>query len=273
MIKIFFLGIMISIRSAADSQLINQALAANDTLINVGDHKLHFVVRKAGEPAILLEAGGGADASQWDSVQNKLSTETNATIISYDRAGFGKSELPNTPYNLIDETKDLHKCLKILGVEKMVLVGHSYGAFLNQAYQFLYHDEVRAIVLVDPNNTIFVDSIGVRILMHFPFDTTKPMTSTQRADVRQTIALANTVDLSRKMPYSNKIPITIISAGKDWWAFPQWNKWWKNSHQTIVNGADNRTLIIANGSGHNIPKENPDKIVGVIKDVLRIIIN
>jgi hypothetical protein len=40
----------------------------------------------------------------------------------------------------------------------------------------------------------------------------------------------------------------------------EWNKWWKNSHQSIVNGSKKRTLIKAEGSANNIPKERPDVI-------------
>src|SRR5437870_3421999 len=114
MIKQFFTGTLLFFLFAhsyrASLFIINQVPDIKDTLIDVGDHKLHFVVTKAGEPTILLEAGGGADASQWEAIQQKLANETNATIISYNRAGYGKSELPNTPYNLKKEVQDLHEC-------------------------------------------------------------------------------------------------------------------------------------------------------------------
>jgi hypothetical protein len=73
------------------------------------------------------------------------------------------------------------------------------------------------------------------------------------------------------MPYSSNIPITILSAGKEWWPFPQWNRWWRNSHQSIVNAAQNRILIKAEGSAHNIPKDRPDMIVeAIIKMIKKI---
>ena len=267
MIRYFFLGMVLFSFTRIYSTpaiKVSEIHSAKDTLIDVGGYKLHFVVTKAGEPVILLEAGGGADASQWEEIQQRLANETNATIISYDRAGYGKSELPNTPYNIKNEIRDLHKCLQTLGVNKIILVAHSYGAFLSQAYQFVYPESVREIILADPNNIIFVDSIGVKILMQIPFDTTKPLTITQKADVRQTIAFPNTIETLKGMPYSNNIPITVISAGKEWWPFPQWNRWWRNSQQSIVNLQQNRTFIMAEGSAHNIPKERPDLIVEAI---------
>ena len=271
MIKILFWGmILFSFPHCGSASLfkVSQIHSTKATLIDVGSHKLHFVVIKAGEPVILLEAGGGADATQWEEIQQKLSNETNATVISYDRAGYGKSELPNTPYDIKKEIQDLRKCLHTLGVNKIILVAHSYGAFLSQAYQFMYPESVREIILADPNSVIFVDSIGVKILMQIPFDTTKPLTITQKADVRQTIAFQNTIETLRGMPYSNNIPITVISAGKEWWPLPQWNRWWRNSQQSIINLSQNGTFIIAEGSAHNIPKERPEIIVGAIRKAL-----
>ena len=273
MVKIFFTGLLLFLLFANDDSaslfVKNQIPQTKDTLINVGDHKLHFVITKKAAPTILLESGGGADASQWEGIQQKLANETNATIISYDRAGYGKSELPNTLYNLKTEVQDLHKCLEILGINKIILVGHSYGAFLNQAYQFMFPENVMALILVDPNNVTFVDSIGVKILTQIPFDTTKPLSITQKADVRQTIAFPNTIESLRRMPYSTDIPITVISAGNDWWPFPQWNKWWKNSHQSMVNVSKKRKLIKAEGAAHNIPKERPDVIINAIIEIIK----
>jgi pimeloyl-ACP methyl ester carboxylesterase len=240
-----------------------------DTLIVVGGHKLHFVITKAGEATILLEAGGGANASQWKEVQQEIAKQVNVTVISYDRAGYGQSELIDTPYDLKEEVKDLHTCLDALGVGKIILVSHSYGAFLSQGYQFLYPENVEGIILADPNNIRFVDSIGFKILMTIPFDTTKPLSISQRADVRQTIAFKRTIETLRGMPFSKKIPITVISAGKDWWPLPKWNRWWKDSHQVFVGESKNRKLITAERSAHNIPKESPGVIVDAIMEMLK----
>jgi pimeloyl-ACP methyl ester carboxylesterase len=256
-------------RQNASSTTAFQTLSTKDTIIDVGDHRLHFVFTRAGEPAILLEAGGGADASQWAEIQQRLARETNATIISYDRAGYGRSELPNTPYSIKSETEDLHKCLQILAPNKIIFVAHSYGAFVSQAYQFMYPENVKEIILADPNNVIFADSIGLKILMRIPFDTTKPLTISQKADVRQTIAFGNTIETLREMPYSKNIRVTVLSAGKDWWPFPQWNRWWRNSHQSIVNPPENRIFKLAEGSSHNIPKERPDIILEAIMKALQ----
>ena len=55
-----------------------------NTLVNVGDYRLHFRVYPGSEPAVLLESGGGADASYWDVLAPILARETGAAIITYE---------------------------------------------------------------------------------------------------------------------------------------------------------------------------------------------
>ena len=69
-------------------------LSVIDTLVSVGGNRLHFQVIEGGSPAILLEAGGGMDLTAWADLAPRLARETGATVISYDRAGFGESDLP-----------------------------------------------------------------------------------------------------------------------------------------------------------------------------------
>jgi len=123
-----------------------------------------------------LESGGGADSSQWSALQPELNRRTGWAVISYDRAGFGESDLPSTPYNAIEEVAGLRVGLERLGpAKKVVLVGHSYGGLLNQLYAHQYSKSVKGIGLIDSNTVAFVDAIGgPKQLMEIPFPTTPP---------------------------------------------------------------------------------------------------
>ena len=240
-----------------------------DTLIEVGhNQKLHFRISRGGEPTVLLESGGGADASQWNSIHQRLEAETNATIISYDRAGFGLSDLPDSQYDILDEVQNLHKALEMLRTKNLVVVSHSYGAFLSQAYQHLYPNTIRSIILLDPNTVEFVDSVGVQNFSNFSFDTTGILTKKQKADIRQTRAFKNTLDQVRNMPYSKNLQLIVIAAGMDWWPYPQVNVWWRQGQKNLARSVHDATLITAEGSTHNIPQLKPDLVVQLIKKQL-----
>lgn len=64
-----------------------------DTLISVGKHKLHFNIWQGEGIPILFESGGGNDASIWNPFLGPLHEITGATLITYDRPGYGQSEM------------------------------------------------------------------------------------------------------------------------------------------------------------------------------------
>src|SRR3569833_1084405 len=59
-------------------------------LVDVDGHRLHIWCTGQGRPAVLLEAGLGANLLDWLRVQPALSQQT--TACSYDRAGYGWSD-------------------------------------------------------------------------------------------------------------------------------------------------------------------------------------
>jgi pimeloyl-ACP methyl ester carboxylesterase len=76
-----------------------------------------------------------------------------ATVVSYDRAGFGWSESdprPRTPNRLAAELNSLLKATKL--PPPYVLVGHSFGGLVIRAYANAYPREVTGLVLVDALN-------------------------------------------------------------------------------------------------------------------------
>jgi pimeloyl-ACP methyl ester carboxylesterase len=242
-----------------------------DALVDVGGYRLHFRVIDGRSPTIVLESGGGADSSQWSSLQPELARVTGLAVVSYDRAGFGESDLPSSPYNAFGEVAGLRKGLERLGLAKAVLlVGHSYGGLLNQLYAHKYPKSVKGIVLIDPNTVAFVDAIGgPRQLMEIPFPTTPPLSKLQQAGIRQITSFDKTVELVRKAALPRNIPVTVITAGKPWWPTQKQSEAYRAGHEAIAGGAPNRALVVAEGSGHNIPGERPDTVISAIEGLIR----
>jgi pimeloyl-ACP methyl ester carboxylesterase len=59
-------------------------------LVSVGDHRLHIYCTGTGSPAVVLEAGMGANHLDWIRTQPSISEATQ--VCSYDRAGYGWSD-------------------------------------------------------------------------------------------------------------------------------------------------------------------------------------
>ena len=135
----------------------------SDTYVDIGTHKLRVVLSDVpSEYTIILEAGGGMFSSAYQEIQDNIAQQTENRVISYDRSGFGGSELGPKDFTALDEVKSLKKLLEIQGFnDNYVLVGHSYGGFLVLLFTLQYPQLVKGLVLIDPMNVIFVDRFGL----------------------------------------------------------------------------------------------------------------
>jgi pimeloyl-ACP methyl ester carboxylesterase len=97
---------------------------------------------------LLLVHGFGADSHDWIWHIPVLS-ETHR-VIAVDLRGHGYSSAPETGYRPEDLAYDLVRLLDLLGIERIVAIGHSMGAMVVSALALEHPDRVRALVCVDP---------------------------------------------------------------------------------------------------------------------------
>jgi pimeloyl-ACP methyl ester carboxylesterase len=260
-----------------------QAAQAVEKSVDVGGYNLNFRIIPGQGFAILLESGGGLDSAEWNALAPRLAQETGATVIAYDRAGFGKSDLPETKYDLREDTAALWRGLRTLGLDRnLILVGHSYGGFLIRFEAAEHPDAVRGLVFVDPFTVEFVDMFGIEycnnhpLMGKLPFDTSRPETLSkfQRAAVRMVGApdrnLAEKIAVMRKAVIPEGIPVRVITAGIAFLPKPEEQKAWRESHERFTASIKGAMLIVAEKSGHMIPSSQPDLIVSVVSEVVRL---
>ncbi len=261
----------------------DQAPQAVEKSVDVGGYSLYFRIFPGQGPVILLESGGGMDSSEWDALAPRLARETGATVIAYDRAGFGKSDLPATKYDLREDTAALWRGLKALGLDRnLVLVGHSYGGFLIRFEAAERPDAVRGLVFVDPFTFEFVDRFGVDycnnhpMMGKLPFDTSRPetLTKAERALARMVGApdsnLAEKIAVARKGVVPEGILARVITAGMTFLPKPEEQKAWRESHERLTASIKGATMVVAEKSGHMIPFSEPDLLVSVVSEVVRL---
>src|SRR5262245_4379145 len=68
--------------------------------------------------------------------------------IAVDQRGFGDSERPDSGYAISDLGADVFAFLDELGVERAVVVGHSFGSFVARQAAILQPRRVTALVLI-----------------------------------------------------------------------------------------------------------------------------
>jgi pimeloyl-ACP methyl ester carboxylesterase len=122
-------------------------------MVDTGGRQLHIDVRgqgRPGAPTVVLEAGIAASSISWSLVQDRIAEF--ATVVSYDRAGFGWSchAAPHRPTALA-AAEDLALLLERAQIAPpFILVGHSFGGLIVRIFQQTFPGKVAGLVLVDP---------------------------------------------------------------------------------------------------------------------------
>jgi pimeloyl-ACP methyl ester carboxylesterase len=247
-------------------------------LVNVGTYRLHFQAYPGSKPAILLESGGGAYARYWDTLAPAINRETGSAVITYDRAGYGESDLPDTPYDIRQEVAGLWAGLEQLGyAHSLILLGHSWGGMLILVSSCEHPDSVCGLVFVDAMNVEFIDAIGGAAgltshpLSRHPFDTSQKekLSKPQLAALRVEAGMPASVALMRTLSIPRSIPVRVITAGISWWPKPEENRAWRESHIHLAASATNGKLLVAERSAHLIPQDQPEIILAAVEELVQ----
>lgn len=103
--------------------------------------------------ALIFIHGFGCDQSMWRQVAPDLAEEFQ--IVTYDLTGMGQSDLsaydPHRYANPRGHAEDLLAIIEELGLDEVVLIGHSIGATIALLAANLAPDKVSRLVLVSPN--------------------------------------------------------------------------------------------------------------------------
>jgi pimeloyl-ACP methyl ester carboxylesterase len=109
--------------------------------------RLHYLDWGGEGVPLLLLHGLASNARIWDLTAPLLTPHFR--VVALDQRGHGQSDKPDGDYSFAEVTGDLAELLPALGLDRPVIVGHSWGG--NVALQFAadHPGSVRALVLVD----------------------------------------------------------------------------------------------------------------------------
>lgn len=183
-----------------------------DTLVNVGNHSLHFKILRGDGTPILFESGNGDDGNVWESILQPIYDKTGATLITYDRAGLGQSGIDTTRISFKEEIEDLNKALKKLGFEENFFsVAHSFGGMY--ASEFAKEKDVKGAVFIDVSTSCNLDEEYTNRVRNSISDENWRMLKQYRTGLYY--VLKNFPEIAEYMSeryISNSIPLTLIVA-------------------------------------------------------------
>ncbi|MGD1841048.1 MAG: alpha/beta fold hydrolase [Thermonemataceae bacterium] len=240
-----------------------------DTLIEVRNHKIHFSLIKGEGTPILFESGAGNDGSVWKPILKEIHEITGATLITYDRAGFGKSTVDTldtnlSNHNVIAGILDLEAGLKQLGYdEDIMLVSHSYGGYFSYLYASRHPNKVKAIVAIDIVHNYHEDGYAEELVKKME-DKISEWKDSRIGMYYLLSTLVESKNIIAKTKIPQNIPVFDIEMGADFGSTKKDAERWHNCHKNFIESNPNVEGMRAANTGHYVWRDNPSLVINVI---------
>jgi proline iminopeptidase len=142
-------------------------------LITVNGAKLWCETEGSGEPILLIPMGPGRSHDYFHPYFSVLAEKHE--IIYFDPFGRGKSDRARSvgDYSFERDVEDIEGLRQALRIEKLIIVGHSYGGMVAIAYALKHPSSVQKLVLLNTQLSsedwqAYADNFDYLIRNHFP---------------------------------------------------------------------------------------------------------
>lgn len=247
-----------------------------------------------GKPIIFFVHGAGGDVDAWDFVRSPLLAKGFASI-SMDLRGHGYSAHPKSPksYEIENLVADIITILDREKLDKIILIGHSYGAVVATHFAIEHPDRLDKLVIISgsyssPNylrhkpvktlinkiiNLAAFISPGSRANWHSPYPKGKVHKDYEAYGLARTIfynswgsyllTFKQSLNLDIKHKLSKiKTPTLLISGTQDS-VFPT------SVSKEIQKEIPNSRLEVIEGVNHPVILNHPQETVKLIEDFLK----
>jgi pimeloyl-ACP methyl ester carboxylesterase len=236
-----------------------------DTLVDVDTHKLFFSIIKGSSTVILFEAGGMDNSTTWEGLLIPIADATGATLITYDRAGFGRSTRDSINSDITNEIKGLEKGLSRLGYgnSSKILVCHSLGGVYSTINATRNPQTIKAAIFIDACISNFFTPQTVKRLYINPEESLEDIKKKNIGMYYIAKDLEKNYATLRATTFPSQIPITSIYADNPPFGEAD-SKEWKICQQNFIKSRPNSKVILAEGCNHYIFIENPQLVINEI---------
>jgi proline iminopeptidase len=126
--------------------------------IQVSDASLYYEIKGEGSPILLLSGGPGLSSGQLSRLRDSLSQRYKCVL--FDQRGTGQSHtspFDSTTINLKQSVEDISSLLKKLRFDRVIIVGHSWGAMLAVNFAIAHPSQINKLVLIGSGPLAFSD--------------------------------------------------------------------------------------------------------------------
>jgi pimeloyl-ACP methyl ester carboxylesterase len=301
-------ALLIAVAWATLFAAAGQAAVSGDFagLIDIGrGRKIYLQCRGSGSPTVVLVAGIKASAGDWNIAKPSEPTVFAAVakftrVCAYDRPGTPVGEKPSRsdpvaqPTTAEDAVSDLHALLSAAGVARpYVLVGHSYGGLVVRLFASTYPGDVSGLVLVDAlaeglrdaetpeqwaiQRKLMEGDIRESLRLYPALERIDPDRSFDQVRAASPLRPLPLIVLSADRPWGPQVP-SMIAAGVLPADVPPDSGYVTDAAQKQAQGrlaklVPNAKHITNTNSGHEIHKEQPQRVIDAIREVVEAVHN
>ena len=253
-----------------------------ENMIDVGGRRLHGCVYGNGSPTVVLVSGFEAPQAYWNSVIPDLAAKT--TVVTFDRAGIGKSGIGDLPTHGEQSAKDLQVLLDKLGVSRpYILVGHSYGGSVVRLFASMYPDDMGGLILEDTQHEDVLNEMK-KILKGKDLEAFEQLVVARFSAPKKPKTEADYRNITREQVSKSKplprIPLVVLtSAGRAKAMGPFFSEEaivemeksdiaLNNKLAALIPGG---RLIIVEGTGHNIHVDKPEALIAPVVEMIKMV--
>lgn len=122
--------------------------------------RLHYVTGGKG-PALVLIHGLPASWYEWRGILPALAEHYR--VIAPDLRGLGDSSKPQGGYDTHTAAEDIHQLIRSMGIDRVYVAGHDWGAAVGFAYAVRHPQEVLRLAILDMTIPGFGAEDGFRV--------------------------------------------------------------------------------------------------------------
>lgn len=220
--------------------------------------RIAYMNKGSGTPSIVLESGFDAGMETWDQLVDSLASYTK--VYTYDRPGYGKSNMKSAPHSFEEVARQLNSNLQLRKIKPpYLLVGYAEGALMMNMFVRLYPEKVSGVVMIEPYHPDIFDYLKENEALLYDI-------LVDRIDDGQRLyeldLIKNSSEEFINAPTFPDVPLTILMASRHTSLESESLKEKVlEYHESLKNMSAEGKRYLIEGSGRHIHRNNPDAVI------------
>lgn len=235
------------------------------SLATVDDYPVAYRVLGSGKPVVVMISGLGNGMATFESVASEISKS--ATVIIYDRSGYGSSGIAAGPRDAAGAERELSGLLEQTGVPgPYVLAGHSLGGLFAEYYAAKHPDRIAGLILEESRPADFsrrCEASGISMCTPLPSMTR----GKSRGEQDEVLAMPATVAQVEAAGPARGIPVLVLSRPARAGAKP-FEALWAAAQSDLAARYPGSLHLVASSGGHYVHSDQRAWYVGAVKEFL-----